>query len=83
MMDEYDVVSMHQYLEHTREPLEELKAANRVLKVGGYLLIEVPNPDSLLGVVLRSFWLAWFQPQHLHFRPDIRWKSWWRFERPR
>ncbi len=45
----YDVVSMHHYLEHTRDPLAELDAAREVLEPGGHLLIEVPNPDSALG----------------------------------
>jgi SAM-dependent methyltransferase len=63
----YDVVSMSHYLEHTREPLEEIAAAARVVKPDGYLLIEVPDPDSFLGNVLGRHWLPWFQPQHQHF----------------
>ena len=35
MAGAYDVVSMHHYLEHTREPNDELKAARRVLRPGG------------------------------------------------
>ena len=42
----YDVVSMHHYLEHTREPGLELDAAATVLEEGGHLLIEVPAPES-------------------------------------
>lgn len=63
----YDVVSMHHYLEHTREPLEEIAAAARVVKPGGYFLIEVPDPESGLGRLLGRYWLPWFQPQHQHF----------------
>ncbi len=65
----YDVVSMHHYLEHTREPLEELDAARKVLHAGGYLLIEVPNPSSKLGAVFGRFWVPYFQPQHQHLIP--------------
>jgi SAM-dependent methyltransferase len=65
----YDVVSMHHYLEHTREPLSELDAARKVLHGGGHLLIEVPNPESLAGRVLGRFWVPWFQPQHQHLVP--------------
>ena len=36
----YDVVSMHHYLEHTRDPGAELDAATKVLEPGGHLLIE-------------------------------------------
>lgn len=65
----YDVVSMHHYLEHTREPLAELDAARKVLYAGGYLLIEVPNPSSRLGRVFGRFWVPYFQPQHQHLIP--------------
>lgn len=60
----YDVVSMHHYLEHTREPLEELDAAHTVIAPGGLLLIELPNPDSWFRDVAGRFWIPWFQPQH-------------------
>ncbi|MEL7209221.1 MAG: methyltransferase domain-containing protein, partial [Actinomycetota bacterium] len=49
LSDRYDVVSMHHYLEHTREPLEELDAASTALRPGGHLLIELPDPESPFG----------------------------------
>ena len=64
---QYDGISMSHYLEHTRDPKEEVKAASQVLNAGGLLMIEVPDPDSKLGAFLKSFWLPWFQPQHQHF----------------
>jgi SAM-dependent methyltransferase len=63
----YDVVSMHHYLEHTREPAVEIDAAAEVLVPGGHLLIEVPDPESRLGRTLGKWWGPWFQPQHQHF----------------
>ena len=63
----YDVVSMHHYLEHTPDPRRELDAAARLLEPGGHLIIEVPDPEWPLGRLLGSWWLPWFQPQHLHF----------------
>ena len=65
----YDVVSMNHYLEHTTEPLEELDAAATVLRPGGHLLIEVPDPVSRLGRVIGRGWMVWCQPQHLHLFP--------------
>ena len=63
----YDVVSMSHYLEHTREPRAEIEAAAKVVKPGGALLVEVPDPESRLGSFFGSWWLPWFQPQHQHF----------------
>jgi len=65
----YDVVSMFHYLEHAREPAVELDAAVTVLKPGGHLLIEVPDPEWPMGRVLRRFWMPWLQPQHQHLIP--------------
>jgi SAM-dependent methyltransferase len=65
----YDVVSMHHYLEHTREPFAELDAAARVLPPGGYLLIELPDPQWRLARLFHRYWMAWFQPQHQHMMP--------------
>jgi SAM-dependent methyltransferase len=63
----FDIVSMHHYLEHTREPADEIAAAATVLEPGGYLLIEAPNPDCTLARRLGWLWGPWFQPQHQHF----------------
>jgi SAM-dependent methyltransferase len=65
----YDVVSMHHYLEHTREPFDELDTAAKILPSGGYLLIELPDPQSLLGRIFGRWWMPWFQPQHQHLIP--------------
>lgn len=67
--DEYDVVTMHHYLEHTRDPGAELDAAALVVRPGGYLEIEVPNPDSWLGRRLGRYWMPLLQPQHQHLIP--------------
>lgn len=65
----YDVVSMFHYLEHSTEPDRELRAAHQVVRPGGHLLIEVPDPDSRYARLLGRWWLPWLQPQHLHFVP--------------
>jgi SAM-dependent methyltransferase len=65
----YDVVSMHHYLEHTREPRAELAAAAKVLQPGGHLMIEVPDPEAPWAARLGPYWSGWFQPQHQHLMP--------------
>ncbi|MER5889717.1 class I SAM-dependent methyltransferase [Streptomyces sp. NPDC001941] len=66
---QYDVVSMHHYLEHTLDPRTEIAAAHRVLRPGGTLLIEVPDPESLSARLLGRWWGPWLQPQHLNLVP--------------
>ncbi len=63
---QYDVVSMSHYLEHTREPEEEIAAAEKVLCPGGIFMIEVPDPDCPFARLLGRLWLPFFQPQHQH-----------------
>jgi hypothetical protein len=58
---------MFHYLEHTPDPKHQIGMATKLLRPGGMLMIEVPNPDSVWGRLLGRFWLPWFQPQHLHF----------------
>ena len=48
----YDVVSMHHYLEHTRDPRIELDALAAVVKPGGYAEIEMPDVFSAYGRAL-------------------------------
>ena len=75
MAGAYDVVSMHHYLEHTREPLDELDAAATALVPGGHLLIELPDPESRFPLVVGRWWIPWFQPQHQHLIPLGRLKE--------
>lgn len=65
----YDVVSMFHHLEHSADPREELLASTTVLRRGGHLLIEVPDPDCAFSALLGRWWVSYFQPQHLHLMP--------------
>ena len=65
----YDVVSMFHHLEHSTEPREELRAALAVLRPGGHLLVEVPDPDCAFGALLGKWWVPYCQPRHLHLMP--------------
>jgi SAM-dependent methyltransferase len=66
---QYDAVSMFHYLEHTTDPAAQLAAASRVVRPGGLLLIEVPDPECRYANLLGRWWMPWLQPQHLHFVP--------------
>jgi SAM-dependent methyltransferase len=65
----YDVLSMFHYLEHIPDPHVELDVVAGMLEPGGYLLIEVPDPDFALGRALGPLWTPVFQVQHLHLYP--------------
>jgi SAM-dependent methyltransferase len=65
----YDVVSMFHYLEHTRDPRAELDAAVTALEPGGYLVIEVPNPDSPVYAAYGPLASGMLVPQHLNLVP--------------
>jgi SAM-dependent methyltransferase len=65
----YDVVSMFHYLEHLPEPRTELDIVARMLSPGAFLMIEVPNPEFLLGRLLGPLWTSGHQVQHLHLMP--------------
>lgn len=65
--ERFDVVSMSHYLEHTVDPVAEIRSANLVLADGGVLMVEVPDPASRVGRTFRTLWVPWLQPQHLHF----------------
>ncbi|MFJ8597931.1 class I SAM-dependent methyltransferase [Streptomyces shenzhenensis] len=66
----YDVVSMFHHLEHTPDPREELRAALTVLRPGGHLLLEVPDPACAFGTLLGKWWLPHGQPRHAHLVPQ-------------
>lgn len=65
----YDVISMYHYLEHTLDPGKEIAAARAALPVGGYLSIELPDPECGWNRLLGRWWTAWLQPQHLNMMP--------------
>ncbi|MFJ9036228.1 class I SAM-dependent methyltransferase [Streptomyces sp. NPDC102406] len=69
LVGRYDAMSMFHYLEHALDPRAELKAAHRVLRPGGHLMIEAPDPESRCAKLLRTWWMPYSQPRHLHLIP--------------
>ncbi len=72
--DHFAFVSMMHSLEHVGDPVGTLRELARVLRPGGYALIEVPNFASLLRSLFGRSWFPLLVPQHLwHFElPSLR-----------
>ena len=43
----FDAITLWDVIEHIRRPIENLKAANRLLQIGGILAMKTPNESSL------------------------------------
>lgn len=65
----YDIVSMFRHLEHAQDPRRELRAALAVLRPGGHLLLELPNPRGVFALLLGRWWIPHSRPGHLHLLP--------------
>ena len=64
----FDVVALWSALEHTNDPLAELKEVRRILKPGGTLIVQVPNIASYQSRLFRGDWFALDVPRHrYHF----------------
>ncbi len=65
--DQFDVVTMMEYLEHEPSPRAILQQARRILRKGGHLAVELPY---FTGWPARLFGANWFNldlPRHLVF----------------
>lgn len=62
----FDVVVLADVIEHTRNPLSDLKQLWRVLRPGGVLFIAVPSLDSWSARLMRERWME-FKLEHLFY----------------
>ena len=66
----FDVITFWHVLEHVPEPDQYVKMCSRIIKPKGFMIIEVPNSDSIPARLFRCNWLALDLPRHLsHFTP--------------
>ncbi len=63
----FDVVTMWWMLENTPRPLDHLRAARRLLKPGGYLLVGVCNYGCPEARLFGGYWHHLVLPEHLSF----------------
>ena len=60
-------VWMHSFLEHELEPLATLKAARRVLRQDGRLILKMPNYASINRHVRGARWCGFRFPDHVNY----------------
>jgi SAM-dependent methyltransferase len=61
----YDVILMNHTLEHVHAPVPFLAAARALLSPGGALLVNVPNHESPVALVMRDQWIGWLPTEHV------------------
>lgn len=54
--EKFDIISMLDYIEHSEEPLEDLKCVYNLLADDGILFLRTPNINSLQSKVLKHKW---------------------------
>lgn len=64
--EHFDLVVIWHVLEHVLDPAATLRAAQRVLKPGGRLVVAVPNYSSWQSQLFRSAWFHLDPPRHLY-----------------
>lgn len=67
MTSRYDLVLLHQVLEHTRSPKDVLGKINSVLKLGGVVSIETPDTNSWdFKLFEKRYWGGYHIPRHFY-----------------
>jgi len=62
-----DAITMWDYLEHSPNPLSDLRICASLLKKGGVILFSVPNIDSWSFRLRRKKWIGFKNIEHLYF----------------
>jgi len=61
----FDIITINHVLEHVNNPSEDLKELYRILKPNGYLIIGVPQSNSLNHKIFKEYWVQLDIPRHL------------------
>ena len=71
--DFFDGICLWHVLEHLAEPKKTLQIIQKILKPTGYLMMSLPNIDSLQSRLFRGNWLHLDPPKHLFLLgpPDL------------
>ncbi len=65
--DFFNIVTLYNVLEHVHRPVELLWEIKRILKNRGFLVIGVPNTDSLQFKIFKQRWAAFDVPRDIYY----------------
>ncbi len=65
----FDVVTWWDVLEHVPNPSESLRETYRILKPGGHIFVQTPDPESWEARIFGPYWMGWDAPRHLYLFP--------------
>jgi len=65
--DFFDCVCLWHVFEHLTEPQQVLQIVCKILKRDGFLVMSMPNIDSLQSLIFRGKWLHLDPPRHLFY----------------
>ena len=63
----FDTITLYHVLEHTHNPMKVCQEIHRILKEGGFLVIQVPNKDSFQFKWFEERWAAFDVPRDLYY----------------
>ncbi len=63
----FDIITLHNVLEHTHDPQSVIKELHRILKDDGVVVIQVPNIDCFQFKLLKKRWAAIDVPRDLYY----------------
>lgn len=61
----FDAVTLKHVIEHVYHPRETLQEIHRILKLGGKVVLQTPNLQSLGHRYFKEYWLGLDPPRHL------------------
>ena len=63
----FDLVTLYNVLEHTHRPARVIEEIYRILKKEGFLIIQVPNSNSIQYKIFKKRWAAFDVPRDLYY----------------
>jgi 2-polyprenyl-3-methyl-5-hydroxy-6-metoxy-1,4-benzoquinol methylase len=63
--ERFDLVTLWHVIEHFDDPVETLRQVMRVLKPGGYCVIQTPRLGSIENRLFGKYWSGFDSPRHL------------------